>query len=149
MKAVTIYTDGACSGNPGVGGWCAILSYNGREKILSGSSAETTNNRMELQAAISALQALKEPCEVQLFTDSEYLANAFNKGWIYSWQDKGWGTASKPTPNRDLWEILLKLVGENRVQFIHVRGHQGNINNERCDKIAREEVTHLKQSLKQ
>lgn len=137
MKKVEIYTDGACRGNPGKGGWGAVLVYNGREKELSGGERETTNNRMELTAAIRSLAMLKEPCEVTLFSDSKYLIDAITKGWVYSWRSKGWKKADKsPALNVDLWEELLALLEKHKVNFIWVKGHDGHAYNERCDKLA-------------
>ncbi len=137
MKKVDIYTDGACSGNPGKGGWAAILVYNKREKELSGSAAETTNNRMELTAVINALEALKEPCEVTLTTDSRYVCDSVTKGWVYSWKKNGWKKGDKkPALNVDLWEQLLPLLEKHEVSFNWVRGHIGHPYNERCDKLA-------------
>ena len=140
MKHIEIFTDGACSGNPGPGGWAAILRYKGTEKELSGNEKETTNNRMELTAVIMALEALKEPCEVSLFTDSKYVCDAVNQRWVYSWQAKGWKKADKkPALNVDLWEQLLPLLKRNEVEFIWLKGHAGHPENERCDKMAVEE----------
>ncbi len=137
MKEVTVYTDGACSGNPGPGGWCAILVYKGQEKILSGGEALTTNNRMELSGAIAALEALKEPCRVLLVTDSQYLANGIGKGWAAGWRAKGWKKSDgKPALNPDLWAHLLELIGIHEVRFEWVKGHAGHPENERCDAIA-------------
>ena len=137
MKQVTIYTDGACSGNPGPGGWGAVLIYNGVEKQLSGSEIETTNNRMELSAVITALKALKEPCNVTLTTDSKYVCDAINKGWLNSWQKNSWKKADKkPVLNIDLWQELLPLLDKHRVEFIWVKGHNGHKYNEICDKLA-------------
>ncbi len=137
MKTVTIYTDGACSGNPGPGGWGAILSYNGREKELSGGEAETTNNRMELTGVISALQVLKEPCIVELYSDSKYVMDAISKGWVYGWQRNGWRKADKkPALNVDLWEQLLPLIDRHDVRCHWVKGHAENEKNNRCDKMA-------------
>ena len=137
MKHVDIYTDGACRGNPGKGGWGAILVYEGREKELSGGEALTTNNRMELLAAIEALSALKEPCEVTLTSDSKYLVDAIEKGWAISWREKGWLRADKsPALNPDLWEKLLNLLETHKVTFVWVKGHVGHPYNERCDKLA-------------
>ena len=137
MKHVDIYTDGACRGNPGKGGWGAILVYEGREKELSGGEPMTTNNRMELSAAIEALSALKEPCEVTLTSDSKYLIDAIEKGWAVSWREKGWKKADKsPALNPDLWEKLLGLLEIHKVTFIWVKGHVGHPYNERCDKLA-------------
>ncbi len=135
-----IYTDGACSGNPGPGGWGAILVYNGREKEMSGGEAETTNNRMELTAALSALEALKEPCEVVLTSDSKYLVDAIEKGWLDSWRKKGWKKADgKPTLNRDLWERICTQLEKHKVTLVWIKGHAGYEYNERCDRLAVEE----------
>ncbi len=140
MKQVDIYTDGACSGNPGPGGWAAILIYNGRERVLSGGEAQTTNNRMELMGVISALQALKEPCEVELWSDSRYVIDALEKGWAQSWKKKGWKKADKtPAKNPDLWEILLQLAEEHRLHYHWVKGHAENPYNNRCDALAVQE----------
>ena len=137
MKKVDIYTDGACRGNPGKGGWGAVLVYNGREKELSGGERETTNNRMELTAAIKSLACLKEACEVTLYSDSKYLIDAVTKGWVYSWKSKGWKKADKsPALNVDLWEELLALLERHKVTFIWVKGHDGHEYNERCDTLA-------------
>ena len=143
-KQVTIYTDGACSGNPGAGGYCAILMYNGAEKVVSGSEEQTTNNRMELLAAINGLSALKEQCKVDLYSDSQYLTDAFNKGWLSGWVERGWKTADKkPVKNVDLWEKLISLTKTHEVNFIKVKGHADNEYNNRCDKIAVEEYKRL------
>ena len=137
MKKIEIFTDGACSGNPGPGGWGAVLRYNNAEKELSGGEADTTNNRMELTAGISALEALKEPCEVSLTTDSKYVCDSILKGWVYSWQKNGWRKSDKkPALNVDLWEKLLPLLEKHKVQFNWVKGHAGHPENERCDKLA-------------
>lgn len=137
MKRVEIFTDGACSGNPGAGGWGAILRYNGAEKELSGGEAETTNNRMELTAVISALSALKEPCHVELYTDSKYVADAVMKRWVYAWKAKGWVKSDKkPALNVDLWEKLLPLLKTHEVVWHWVKGHAENEKNNRCDKLA-------------
>ena len=137
MKKVEIYTDGACRGNPGKGGWGAILVYCGIEKELSGGEAETTNNRMELSAVIAALSALKEPCEVRLTTDSQYVVNAIEKGWLDSWQKNGWRKSDKSAVlNVDLWQKLVVQLEKHAVSFIWVRGHNGHPYNERCDKLA-------------
>lgn len=137
MKEVKIYTDGACSGNPGPGGWGAVLIYNGKEKQLSGSEKETTNNRMELSAVITALKALKEPCNVTLTTDSKYVCDAINKGWLESWQKNNWKKSNKkPVLNIDLWQELLPLLDTHKVEFIWVKGHNGHKYNEICDKLA-------------
>lgn len=137
MKKITIYTDGACSGNPGPGGWGAILMYGKNSRELSGYEPETTNNRMELTAAIQALDALKEPCEVALYTDSAYLCRAFNERWIYNWMRNGWQTASKkPVENRALWEALLRHTKTHMITWIKVKGHSDNQYNNRCDQLA-------------
>lgn len=137
MKQIKIYTDGACSGNPGPGGWGAVLVYNGKEKELSGSEKNTTNNRMELTAVIMALNALNQPCEVKLTTDSKYVCDAINKGWVYSWRKNGWRKSDKkPALNVDLWEELLSLLEKHEVQFIWVKGHNGHKYNEICDTLA-------------
>ena len=137
MKQVTIYTDGACSGNPGPGGWGAILEFNGVEKELSGGEANTTNNRMELTAVIRALQALKEPCNVELYSDSKYVIDALEKGWAWSWRKKGWiKSDKKPALNPDLWEELLMLTMRHKVTCHWVKGHAENEKNNRCDQLA-------------
>ena len=137
MKTVTIYTDGACSGNPGPGGWGAILEFNGVEKELSGGEANTTNNRMELTGVIRALQALKEPCLVELYSASKYVIDALEKGWAVSWRSKGWiKSDKKPALNPDLWEILLDLCQVHRVNTHWVKGHASNPKNNRCDELA-------------
>ena len=137
MKFVEIFTDGACSGNPGKGGWGAILRYEGREKELCGGEMETTNNRMELTAVIRSLEALKEPCHVRLTSDSKYVIDAIIKGWVYGWKRNGWRKADKkPALNVDLWELLLPLLERHQVDFVWVKGHQGHPENERCDKLA-------------
>lgn len=137
MKEVVIYTDGACSGNPGVGGYCAILICQGVEKIVSGSELETTNNRMELFAVIKGLSALKYKCSVKVFSDSAYVVNAFQNGWLNDWIRNGWKTADKkPVKNMDLWQQLVSLLEQHLVQFVKVKGHADNPYNNRCDKIA-------------
>lgn len=137
MKKIMIYTDGACSGNPGPGGWGAVLRYGDREKELSGGEAQTTNNRMELTACIEALKALKEPCAVTLTTDSQYVANGITKGWAESWRKNGWKKADKkPALNPDLWQQLLDLVSLHKVEIVWIKGHAGHPENERCDKLA-------------
>ncbi len=137
MKHVDIYTDGACRGNPGRGGWGAVLVYQGKERELCGGERETTNNRMELTAAISALSALKEPCEVTLTSDSKYLIDAVMQGWVYSWRARNWKKADRsPALNVDLWEMLLPLLERHTVQWVWVKGHDGHPYNERCDKLA-------------
>jgi ribonuclease HI len=139
MKKVTIYTDGACSGNPGPGGWGAILQYNGKCRELSGGEKDTTNNRMELMGVISALNALKEPCEVELFTDSQYISNAINQHWLASWKAKGWKRKGGELKNIDLWQELDKLLSQHKVSFNWVRGHADNELNNRCDELAVEQ----------
>ncbi len=137
MKLVEIFTDGACSGNPGPGGWGAILKYNGHKKELSGGEKETTNNRMELTGVIMALRALKEPCRVVVTTDSKYVCDAINQNWVYKWKDNGWRKADKkPALNVDLWEQLLELLAVHAVTFKWVKGHNDHPENERCDKLA-------------
>ena len=137
MKTVTIYTDGACSGNPGPGGWGAILEWQGHEKELSGGEASTTNNRMELTAVLTALTLLKEPCTVELFSDSKYVVDAIEKGWLYGWQKKGWIKADKkPVLNVDLWQQLLPLLARHDVRLHWVKGHAENEKNNRCDQLA-------------
>jgi len=137
VKSVTIYTDGACSGNPGPGGWGALLQYGRHEKELSGSTHHTTNNRMEMRAAIEALSALKEPCQVTLFTDSAYLHRAFTDRWLDRWQQNGWKTTSKkPVENKDLWEALLSLTKKHSVTWIKVKGHADDQRNNRVDQLA-------------
>ena len=137
MKKVEIYTDGACSGNPGVGGWGAVLVYGGHEKELSGGERETTNNRMELTAVIKALEALKEPCEVTLTSDSKYVIDALTLGWAEGWKKRGWRKADKsPAQNVDLWERLLYLTTIHKMHYNWVKGHAGHPYNERCDKLA-------------
>jgi len=136
MKKVKIYTDGACSGNPGPGGWGAILMYGDAKKELSGGEAMTTNNRMELVSVISALEALREPCDVELFTDSQYVANAINLGWLESWQKKGWKRKGGDVKNPDLWMQLLPLLETHKVSFVWIKGHAENEHNNRCDEMA-------------
>ena len=137
MKTVTIYTDGACSGNPGPGGWGAILEWQGHEKELSGGEAQTTNNRMELTAVLTALSLLKEPCTVELYSDSKYVVDAIDKGWLYGWQKKGWIKANKkPVLNVDLWQQLLPLLARHNVRLHWVKGHAENEKNNRCDQLA-------------
>lgn len=146
MKTVYIYTDGACSGNPGPGGWGAILKYGNAQKELSGADELTTNNKMELTAVIMAFRALKEPCEVILTTDSKYVVDGIEKGWAKSWQRNGWKKADKkPALNRELWEELLSLLETHRVKFNWVKGHAGHPENERCDEMAVSAYRALKQ----
>ena len=136
MKKVCIYTDGACSGNPGPGGWAAILRYNGHEKELSGGERETTNNRMELMAVISALTALKESCEVELWTDSQYIEKAINEGWLEGWKRRGWKRKGGELKNIELWQELDGLLARHKVNFNWLKGHDGHEFNERCDALA-------------
>ncbi len=137
MKTVTLYTDGACSGNPGPGGWGAILEYGGVEKELSGGEASTTNNRMELTAVIAGLSALKEPCIVELYSDSKYVIDGLSKGWAESWRKNGWRKADKkPALNPDLWETLLDLTHTHQIRYHWVKGHADNPKNNRCDQLA-------------
>lgn len=145
MKKVTIYTDGACSGNPGAGGWGAILQYNGHEKEISGGDKLTTNNKMELLAVISALELLKEPCEVDLYSDSKYVIDSITKGWAVGWKARGWKKADKsPAKNIELWERLLNLLKIHNVTFHWVKGHADNPYNNRCDELAVSEWKKLK-----
>lgn len=137
MKKVEIFTDGACKGNPGPGGWGSILRYKETEKEISGGEANTTNNRMELTAVIKALELLKEPCEVELYTDSQYVANALTQGWAKKWQANGWMRNKKEKAlNPELWEKLLKLYDTHSVKVNWVKGHAGHPENERCDRLA-------------
>ena len=137
MKHVQIFTDGACSGNPGPGGWGTVLRFGEHEKELSGGEANTTNNRMELTAVIEGLKALKEPCAVTLTTDSKYVCDSVTKGWVYGWRKRGWKKSSgDPALNVDLWEQLLPLLETHRVEFVWVKGHAGHPENERCDALA-------------
>ncbi len=137
MKQVELYTDGACSGNPGPGGWGAILIYKGTEKALSGGEASTTNNRMELTAVIRGLSALKESCVVELYSDSKYVIDGLSKGWAASWRKNGWKKADKkPALNPDLWEVLLELTEKHRMHYHWVKGHAENPYNNRCDELA-------------
>ena len=137
LTEVTIYTDGACSGNPGPGGWGVLLRHNGKEKELSGGEAHTTNNRMEMKAVIEAIRAIKKPCLLKIHSDSALIINAMTKGWIDSWQSKGWKRADKkPVENQDLWIELLNVIGTHQVEWIKVRGHSGIPDNERVDQLA-------------
>lgn len=141
MKKVDIYTDGACSGNPGIGGWCAILIYNGIEKTISGFNKQTTNNRMEVFAIIQGLAALKERCEVTIYSDSAYAVNAIENGWLESWKRNGWRTGdNKEVKNIDLWNDLSLRMSEHNVRFVKVKGHADNEYNNLCDKTARAEI---------
>ena len=144
MEKILIYTDGACSGNPGPGGWGAILMYKEHKKEISGGAKETTNNIMEITAVIQALKQLKEPCdsEVEVYSDSAYVVNGFNNGWIYNWKKNNWKTAAKePVKNKELWEELYILVKKFNVKFIKVKGHSDNEFNNRCDELARGEIS--------
>ncbi len=144
MKNISIYTDGACSGNPGKGGWCAILIYGETEKVISGGDPDTTNNRMEVIAAIEGLSALKEKCAVTLYSDSAYLVNAVEQRWLSGWRSRGWVTADKkPVKNKDLWLRLTELLARHDVVFVKVKGHADNVYNNRCDEVARGEIGKL------
>ncbi len=143
MKKVTIYTDGACQGNPGPGGWAALLRYGQHERVLTGSAAETTNNRMELTAAVEALQALKEPCQVELHTDSEYLRNGITK-WLPAWKRRGWRRKDGELKNVDLWQALDAAASQHQIDWRWVRGHAGNQENERVDLLARQAIARRK-----
>ena len=144
LKKVSIWTDGACSYNPGPGGWAAILQYGKAEKVLSGGKSETTNNVMELTAVVEGLKALKEKCSVLLYSDSAYVVNAVEQGWLHNWKANGFRTADKkPVKNRELWEELDALLSEHAVKFVKVKGHADNEYNNRCDSIARSEVEKL------
>ncbi len=137
MKEVTIYTDGACSGNPGPGGWAAILMHGSQERVITGSENPTTNNRMELAAVVESLRVLKEKCKIFVHTDSAYVANAFNQGWIEGWLKNGWRTANKkPVKNKDLWVDLLSQMDRHEVEFVKVKGHADDDLNNRVDRLA-------------
>lgn len=141
VKEVIVYTDGACSHNPGPGGWAAVLIYNGHQKELSGGEKETTNNRMELMAVIKALEALKYPCRVKIHSDSAYIVNCFQQKWYVKWEKNGWMTSGKkPVENKDLWQRLLQLVKTHEVEFIKVKGHSDVELNNRCDELAKAAV---------
>ncbi len=147
MKEVILYTDGACSCNPGVGGWGAVLIYNNMEKRISGAEDNTTNNRMELFAVISGLECLKEPCKVVVYSDSAYTVNSFLNGWVYEWERSGWKKAdNKPVLNTDLWQRLLALTRVHRVDFVKVKGHADNEYNNICDKLATDAVKNFKKA---
>ncbi len=142
MKKVTIVTDGACSGNPGPGGWAALLKFGAHEKLISGGEENSTNNRMEITAVLEALRLLKEPCEVEILVDSRYVMDAFQKGWITNWKSNGWRTADKKAvKNQDLWVTLDALVSKHKVRWTWVKGHNGHIDNERVDEAARLEAS--------
>ncbi len=146
MKEIQLFTDGACSGNPGCGGWAAILRYKNHEKELCGAEANTTNNRMELTAVIRGLAALNERCIVTVVTDSQYVVNGIEKGWAVSWKKNGWRKADKkPALNADLWDTLLNLIALHEVRFVWVHGHQGHPENERCDALAVAQYRQLQQ----
>ncbi len=148
MKKVILYTDGACSGNPGTGGWGAVLMFKGFEKRISGAELSTTNNRMELTAVIEGLKCLKEPCEVEIYSDSAYTVNAFNSGWVYGWEKSGFKKSDdKPVLNEDLWRELLSLTRIHKVTFIKVKGHADDEYNNICDKLATDAVKNLKSEL--
>ena len=143
-EKVIIYTDGACSGNPGPGGWGAILMYRGAKKEISGGMKNTTNNIMEITAVVEALKCLKVESDVQVYSDSAYTVNAFKQGWIYNWMKNGWKTASKePVKNKELWQELYALTKKHKVEFIKVKGHADNEFNNRCDEMARNEIVKL------
>ena len=134
MKHIEMFTDGACKGNPGPGGWCAILRYNGVEKVISGGEKDTTNNRMELSAVLFGLKALKEPCHITLQSDSKYVLDSISKGWVYGWQKKGWKKSDgKPALNVDLWQQLLVEIAKHDIEYVWIKGHAGHPENERCD----------------
>ena len=144
MKNITIYTDGACSGNPGKGGWGAVLMFGDYKKEISGGEQNTTNNRMELTAVIKALEKLNEPCNVDLYSDSAYVVNAFTQGWVTSWQNNNFrGADKKEIKNIDLWQKLIELTNVHYVTFIKVKGHADNEFNNRCDKLATTAITNL------
>ena len=146
MKQIEIYTDGSCKKNPGPGGWAAILCYKGKEKEICGGEPDTTNNRMELTAAISALKMLKEPCKVTLTTDSKYVSDGITLGWAQSWKERGWKKSDKsPALNPELWEKLLRLCSIHKVEFVWVKGHAGHPYNERCDALAQGEAEKYRQ----
>jgi len=139
-KIVDIYTDGACAGNPGPGGWAAILRYKGSDKVVSGFDGQTTNNRMEMKAVIEALGMLKEACRVRVHTDSQYLRNGITD-WIHAWKRNGWRTTGRqPVKNRELWEVLDDLSQKHLIEWVWVQGHAGHPENERCDELARQEI---------
>lgn len=142
MDRVVIYTDGACSGNPGPGGWGTILMYKDIKKEISGRNDNTTNNIMEITAVIEGLKMLKHECIVEIYSDSAYVVNAFNQGWIYNWQKNNWKTSGKePVKNKELWEELYSLTQKHKVTFIKVKGHADNPYNNRCDELARNAIT--------
>ncbi len=141
MKDVIVYTDGACSGNPGPGGWGAVLMYGDKRKELSGGEKLTTNNRMEILSVVEALKALKQPCKVTVYSDSAYVVNAFQQRWIHNWQRNGWvNSQKKPVENQDLWKLLLEQMKRHEVSYVKVKGHSDNEWNNHCDKLAREAI---------
>lgn len=147
MKQITIYTDGACSGNPGDGGYGAILMYGDYIKEISGGEINTTNNRMEMKAVIEALKMLKEPCEVEIYSDSAYVVNAFNENWIENWRARNWRKSDgKAVLNVELWQMLIKLTNKHSVKFIKVKGHSDNEYNNRCDELARGAINQLREN---
>ena len=148
MKEIILYTDGACSGNPGIGGWGAILFYKDIKKELSGGEEQTTNNRMELMAVIKGLEAIKENCKVDIYSDSAYVVNAFFQDWVSNWKNNGWRTAKGSVQNQDLWQKLLSLLEKHEVQWHKVKGHADNEYNNRCDALARGEIIKIKNSKK-
>lgn len=144
MEEITIYTDGACSGNPGPGGWGAILMYKNNKKEISGGKKDTTNNVMELTAVIEALKLVKFPCKIKVYSDSAYVVNGFLQGWIYNWIKKNWRTADgSPVKNKELWETLYKFTKTHEIEFIKVKGHSDNEFNNRCDELARNAILNL------
>ena len=144
MEKVVIYTDGACSGNPGPGGWGTILMYKDTKKEISGGKENTTNNIMELTAALEGLKLLKYPCEVELYSDSAYLVNGFKQGWIYNWQKNNWQTANKePVKNKEIWQEIYNMTKIHKITFIKVKGHSDNEYNNRCDELARNAIKQL------
>ena len=144
MEKVIIYTDGACSGNPGPGGWAAVLMYKENKKEISGAIKNTTNNIMELTAVVEALKTLKFPCKVDLYSDSSYVINAFEKKWIFGWIKNNWKTSSKePVKNKEIWQELYDLTKVHKVNFIKVKGHSDNVWNNRCDELAREAIKNI------
>ena len=148
MKEVILYTDGACSGNPGPGGWGSILVYKGKEKVMSGGMNETTNNRMEILAVIEGLKCLKEPCKVEIYSDSAYVVNTFLQGWLANWIKNDWKTSSnKQVQNVDLWKELIALLNKHEVHWNKVKGHADNELNNRCDALARGEIDKIKKAL--
>ena len=144
MKKIEIFTDGACSGNPGPGGWAAILKYKDNVKKISGFVPNTTNNRMEILALINALGILKESCEITVYSDSKYVVDSITKNWVLNWQKNNWLRKNKKVPNSDLWYILLNIIKNHKINFIWVRGHNGHLENEECDKMAVNEITRNK-----